>query len=79
MYLADQTLKVYAIDVNDGTTTVVSDLSGAIALGHLPHGIAVYAPSVIPAVSPWGIVATGALLLSSAIVVLRRRVRTNPE
>ena len=73
VYLADQTLKVYAIDVNDGTTTVVADLLDAIVLGHLPHGIAVYAPNVIPAVSPWGIVATGVLLLFSGIVVLRRR------
>ena len=76
VYLADQTFKVYAIDVNDGTTTVVADFFDAgPVVGILPHGIAVYAPSVIPAVAPWGIVAMAALLISSAIIVLRRRVR----
>ena len=77
VYLVDQTFKVYAIDVNDGTTSVVADFSDfPFTFGIIPHGIAVYAPSVIPAVSPWGVAVTGALLLSSGIVVLRRRVRT---
>ena len=78
VYFAERDGKVYSVDAKDGTTTLLATMSELpFAIGSLhPTGMAVYAPYVIPAVSPWGVVAMGVLLLSSGIVVLRRRVRS---
>ena len=75
VYFAEQEGKVYSVDAEDGTTTLLADMSDlpfAVSSLH-PLGMAVYTPNVIPAVSPWGIVAMIVLLLFGGIVVLRRR------
>lgn len=73
--------KIYSVDAEDGTTTLLANMSELpFAIGSLhPTGMAVYVPNVIPAVSPWGIVAMVVLLLFSGVVVLRRHTRTTPE
>ncbi len=77
VYVTDLTLKVYAVDVNDGATTVIADFSDAALAFEAPydgvHGIAVYAPASIPAVSHWGVVLLTLLLASAATVVIQRR------
>ena len=81
VYLTDLTHKVYAVDVNDGTTTEVADFSGvASAFGtpfHGAHGIAVYAPAFIPTVSQWGIVSLILLLASAGAILVRRRAHAS--
>ena len=79
VYLTDLTHKVYAVDVNDGTTTELADFSGvASAFGtpfHGAHGIAVYAPAFIPTVSQWGIASLTLLLALAGASLIRRRVQ----
>ncbi len=74
VYLAEIFGLVYSIDAEDGTTTVVADLSDLPY--RFPLGITVYAPDlpVIPTVSAWGNVVIALLVLGvGALVLIRRR------
>ena len=66
--------KVYAIDIDDGATTEIADLSDMTTIDPLtPKGITVYPPATIPTLSGWGLCLLTALLLFCGAWMLRKR------
>lgn len=64
---------LYAIDAEDGTTSVLS-LVGQVWPGR-PGGIAVFAPEPVPAIGEWGVTMILVLIIVSGTFMIRGRGR----
>ncbi len=75
LYFLELWGKLYAIDAEDGTRTVLTDLTdllSGVMVGVVPDGITLYAPEQIPATSEWGIVLMILVFLTVGTLVLNR-------